>query len=71
MIAVKLVGGAKKSFDSDQFQIEKSDISVNQLLDHLLKIKPSNTSELDIENTDLKATLEENSSKIKTEQNLH
>ena len=50
MIAVKLVGGAKKSFDSDQFQIEKSDISVNELLDHLLKIKPSNTSELDIEN---------------------
>ena len=50
MIVVKLVGGAKKSFDSDQFQIEKSDISVNELLDHLLKIKPSNTSELDIEN---------------------
>lgn len=50
MIAVKLVGGAKKSFDSDQFKIEKSDISVNELLDHLLKIKPSNTSELDIEN---------------------
>ena len=50
MIAVKLVGGAKKSFDSDQFQIEKSDISVNELLDHLLKIKPSNTSKLDIEN---------------------
>jgi len=50
MIAVKLVGGAKKSFDSDQFQIEKSDISVNELLVHLLKIKPSNTSELDIEN---------------------
>ena len=50
MIAVKLVGGAKKSFDSDQFQIEKSDITVNELLEHLLKIKPNNTSELDVEN---------------------
>ena len=50
MIAIKLVGGAKKSFDSDQFQIEKSDISVNELLEHLLKIKPNNTSELDVEN---------------------
>ena len=50
MIAIKLVGGAKKSFDSDQFQIEKSDITVNELLEHLLKIKPNNTSELDVEN---------------------
>ena len=50
MIAIKLVGGAKKSFDSDQFQIEKSDISVNELLEHLLKIKPNTTSELDVEN---------------------
>ena len=50
MIAVKLVGGAKKSFNSEQFQIEKSDISVNELLEHLLKIKPNDTSELDIEN---------------------
>ena len=50
MIAIKLVGGAKKSFDSDQFQIEKSGITVNELLEHLLKIKPNNTSELDVEN---------------------
>ena len=50
MIAVKLLGGAKKSFNSEQFQIEKSEISVNELLEHLLKIKPNNTSELDIEN---------------------
>ena len=50
MIAVKLVGGAKKLFNSEQFQIEKSDISVNELLEHLLEIKPNDTSELDIEN---------------------
>ncbi len=50
MITIKLVGGAKKSFNSEQLQIEKSDLSVNELLEHLLKIKPSNTSELDIEN---------------------
>jgi len=50
MITIKLVGGAKKSFNSEQLQIEKSDISVNELLAHLLKIKPSNTSELDVEN---------------------
>ena len=45
MITIKLVGGAKKSFNSEQLQIEKSDLSVNELLEHLLKIKPSNTSE--------------------------
>jgi molybdopterin converting factor small subunit/tRNA threonylcarbamoyladenosine modification (KEOPS) complex Cgi121 subunit len=50
MITIKLVGGAKKLFNSEQLQIEKSDLSVNELLEHLLKIKPSNTSELDIEN---------------------
>ena len=50
MITIKLVGGAKKSFNSEQLQIEKSDLSVNELLEHLIKIKPSNTSELDTEN---------------------
>jgi len=50
MITVKLVGGAKKSFNSEQLQIEKSNLSVSELLEHLVKIKPSTTSELDIEN---------------------
>ena len=31
MITIKLIGGAKKSFNSDQLQIEKFDISVNEL----------------------------------------
>ena len=28
MITIKLVGGAKKSFNSEQLQIDKSDISI-------------------------------------------
>ena len=50
MITIKLIGGAKKSFNSDQLEIDKSDISINELLELLLKIKPDNTSNLDIEN---------------------
>jgi len=49
MITIKLIGGAKKSFNSDQLQIEKFDISVNELLQLLLKIKPVNTN-FDVEN---------------------
>ena len=50
MITIKLIGGAKKSFNSDQLQINKSDISINKLLELLLKIKPDNTSNIDVEN---------------------
>ena len=50
MITIKLIGGAKKSFNSDQLQIKKSDISINELLELLLKIKPDDTSNLDVEN---------------------
>jgi len=50
MITVKLVGGAKKSFLTTELQIEKSDISINELLDLLLKIKPADSSKLDTEN---------------------
>jgi molybdopterin converting factor small subunit/tRNA threonylcarbamoyladenosine modification (KEOPS) complex Cgi121 subunit len=49
MITVKLIGGAKKSFNSDQLQIDKFDITVNELLQLLLKTKPENT-DFDIEN---------------------
>jgi molybdopterin converting factor small subunit/tRNA threonylcarbamoyladenosine modification (KEOPS) complex Cgi121 subunit len=49
MITLKLIGGAKKSFNSDQLQIDKFDISVNELLQLLLKTKPANT-DFDIEN---------------------
>lgn len=50
MITVKFVGGAKKSFLTEQLQIEKSDISINELLDLLLKLKPADSVKLDTEN---------------------
>lgn len=50
MILIKLVGGAKKSFSTDKLKIDKSDISIKELLDLLLKLKPMDTPNLDIEN---------------------
>ncbi len=50
MITIKLIGGARKSFNSDELKIDNSNISINQLLELLLKIKPVNTSDIDIEN---------------------
>jgi len=50
MITVKLVGGAKKSFLTEQLHIDKSDISIQELLDLLLELKPLDTPDLDIEN---------------------
>ncbi len=50
MITVKLVGGAKKSFLTEQLHIDKSNISIQELLDLLLELKPLDTPDLDIEN---------------------
>lgn len=50
MITVKFVGGAKKSFLTEQLLIQKSDISIDELLDLLLKLKPDNSTEFDINN---------------------
>jgi len=50
MITVKLVGGAKKSFSTEQLQIDKSNISIQELIDLLLELKPANTPELDTKN---------------------
>ena len=50
MITVKFVGGAKKSFLTDQLQINKSNISIQELLDLLLKLQPDNASNFDTEN---------------------
>ena len=50
MIYVKFIGGAKKSFLSDQIQIDKSDISIQELIDLLLKMQPSSAPKLDTEN---------------------
>lgn len=50
MITVKLVGGAKKIFLSDKIDFDKSDISIQELIDLLLTEKPENTQKLDTEN---------------------
>ena len=50
MIIIKLIGGAKKSFNSNQLEIDKFDISIHELLQLLLKTKPENTSKFDVEN---------------------
>jgi molybdopterin converting factor small subunit/tRNA threonylcarbamoyladenosine modification (KEOPS) complex Cgi121 subunit len=50
MITIKLIGGAKKSFNSDKLQIDESEISINEILELLLKIKPTDTSDIDVEN---------------------
>ena len=50
MITVKFVGGAKKSFLSEQLMINESDITIQKLLDLLLEQKPDNTPDLDTQN---------------------
>ena len=50
MITVKLVGGAKKSFLTENFQIDRSDISIQEILNLLLELKPIDSPKLDIEN---------------------
>ena len=50
MIVVKLIGSAKKSFLPDQVFLEKSGLTIDELINHLLKIKPDNTLELDTKN---------------------
>lgn len=49
MITVKFLGGAKKSFSTDSLEIEKTDITIKQLLDLLLEKIPQNNS-LDVKN---------------------
>lgn len=50
MIFIKFVGGAKKSFSSEQLSIDKSDISIQELLTLLLELQPANTPKLDTDN---------------------
>ncbi|MEZ7988887.1 MAG: thiamine biosynthesis protein ThiS, partial [Nitrosopumilus sp.] len=50
MIIVKFLGGAKKSFNSEKLEISESDISIQDLLELLLKRKPDDTSNFDVEN---------------------
>ena len=50
MFVLKLFGGAKKSFLSNQLTVNQSNISIRNLLDVLPKLQPSNTPLLDTEN---------------------
>jgi tRNA threonylcarbamoyladenosine modification (KEOPS) complex Cgi121 subunit/molybdopterin converting factor small subunit len=50
MITVKFLGGSKKSFSVDSLTIEKNDLTIEQLLDHLVKNKPDNGNKLDVQN---------------------
>ncbi len=50
MITVKFLGGAKKSFLVEQLEVDKSNISIQELLVLLLELKPADTPKLDIEN---------------------
>lgn len=50
MITVKLFGGAKKSFSTDQIIVNQDNLTIQELLDFLAKNQPKNTNELDTNN---------------------
>lgn len=50
MIAVRLLGGAKKSFQTDLIYVRRESMTVQELLDHLLSEKPRDAPDLDTEN---------------------
>lgn len=50
MIQVKFFGGAKKSFPSESLEIDKYNISLEELLSLVLQEKPQSTPTLDVEN---------------------
>lgn len=50
MIVIKLLGGAKKSFGKDLIQTDRDGLTISQLLDYLLSIKPADTITLDTKN---------------------
>ena len=50
MFTVKFVGGAKKSFPEEQLKINQSNLSIQDLIDLLLELKPMDTPKLDTDN---------------------
>ena len=50
MFTVKFVGGAKKSFPTEQLKIEQSNLTIQELINLLLKLKPTDTPKLDTDN---------------------
>jgi len=47
---VKLLGGAKKSFSTDKIVLEENISTINELISHLMQIKPKDTLEFDTKN---------------------
>jgi len=50
MITIKLIGGAKKSFSTDKIVLGEKVNTINELVNHLIKIKPKDTLEFDTKN---------------------
>jgi len=50
MIKINFTGGAKKWFNQSEMMIDKSGLSIDELLKHLISIKPKNTIEFDDKN---------------------
>jgi len=50
LITVKLLGGAKKSFSTDTILFKKNILTLSELINHLIQIKPKDTLEFDIAN---------------------
>ena len=47
---MKLLGSAKKSFFTDKIVLEKNADTINELINHLMEIKPKDTLEFDTKN---------------------
>nr|AIF21144.1 molybdopterin [uncultured marine thaumarchaeote KM3_98_C03] len=45
-----MLGGAKKSFSTDKIVLEKNTTTINELISHLMQIKPKDTLEFDTKN---------------------
>lgn len=50
MITIKFFGGAKKSFGTDLISIDLDKVTIQDLLVHILSIKPKNTLDFDTKN---------------------
>lgn len=50
MVTVKFVGGAKKSFSTDQLELDINDVTIEKLLELLLEIQPKNAPIFDTNN---------------------
>ena len=44
------MGGAKKSFSTDKILLEKTNLTITELFEHLIQLKPSDTLEFDTNN---------------------